>query len=117
VSDGLTPPFVLKKVGGVAVVRLNGPKLDFEARESLYDLVQKQAIAKLVLNFEEVRILTSAPIGMLISLRKKAEAAAGSVRFCHVSQDIRDILRLTAVEALFPMFPAEQDAIDSFKRE
>jgi anti-sigma B factor antagonist len=104
------------QVDDVTVVRLAGPKVGLDARESLYGLIDAQGAHKLVLNFERVKLLTSAPIGMLISLRNKAEARGGSVRFCHVDSDIRDILQLTAVEGLFPIFPTEQDAIDSFQR-
>ena len=112
-SETSPPPFVVEQVGDFTVVRLAGPKLGLEARDALYDLVETQGHHKLVLNFAKVRVLTSAPIGMLINLRNKLISTGGTLRFCQVSADVREILHLTSGEGLFSILETEQDAIDA----
>jgi anti-anti-sigma factor len=111
-----SPSSEIIEQGDVTVVRLRGPKLGLDARESLYELVDVRGVRKLILDFQAVHVLTSSPIGMLVSLRKKMETLGGSVAFCHVSTDVREILRLTAVAGLFAVFDMEQDAIQSFRQ-
>lgn len=112
-SEAPPPPFLVENRGDFTVVRLTGPKIGPDSRESLYDLVENQGHGKLVLNFASVRVLTSAPIGMLVNLKNKLEAIGGTLRLCQVDPYIREILRLTAVEGIFSIHETEEDAIDS----
>jgi anti-sigma B factor antagonist len=113
-SEPVAPPLIVKTGGGVTIVTFTGPKVSTEAREELYDLVETRGIRKLVLNFENVRSLSSAPIGMLVNLMNKAALAGGAVRFCQLDPYVQEIMRLTGVESLFTLFATEQDATDSF---
>jgi len=115
-SEAPPPPFRTETRGEFTVVHLTGPKIELQARESLYGLIEQQAIQKLVLSFEDVKVLTSAPIGMLVNLRNKMGAVGGMLVLCRVSADIREILRLTAVEELFSILDTEQDAITFHQR-
>lgn len=113
-SEPIAPPLVLKTVDGITIVTFTGPKVGTEAREELYDLMETRKIRRLILNFENVRSLSSAPIGMLVNLMNKAASAGGVVRFCQLDPDVQEIMRLTRVEGLFSIFANEQDARDSF---
>jgi len=113
-SEAIAPPLVLKTVDGITIVTFTGPKVGTEAREELYSLVETQGNRKLILNFENVRSLSSAPIGMLVNLRNQVASAGGLVRFCQLDPDVQEIMRLTRVEGLFSIFANEQDARDSF---
>jgi anti-sigma B factor antagonist len=110
-----SPPLRVRNVGGITIAEFTAPKIDTEARETLYALVENQPKPRLVVNFANVRFLSSAPIGMLVSLNNKANAAGGVLRFCHLDTDVREILRLTKVVGLFSIFDTEQDAIESFR--
>lgn len=113
-SEVPPPPFRIENQGDFTLVHLTGPKIGLEARESLYGLIEKHEIRKLVLNFDDVKVLTSSPIGMLVNLRNKMDAVGGMLILCHVSTDIREILRLTSVEGLFSILDTEQDVIAMF---
>jgi len=113
-SEAIALPLILKTVDGITIVTFRGPKVGTEAREELYSLVETQGNRKLILNFENVRFLSSAPIGMLVNLMNKAASAGGLVRFCRLDPDVQEIMRLTRVESLFSIFANEQDARDSF---
>jgi anti-anti-sigma factor len=85
-----------------------------EAREPLYELMEKEGHKRILLNFQNVRFISSAPIGVLINLNKKAQALGGKVKFCCLDPDIVDIFRLTSVLQLFDIYDTEEDAIASF---
>jgi anti-sigma B factor antagonist len=106
--------FTLKSTDGVTIVTFINPKVVLDVRGPLYDLVEKEGHKRLILNFENVSFLSSAPIGVLIQLKKKAEAVGGIVRFCNVAPDILDVFRMTSVDRLFDIHVSEADAIASF---
>src|SRR4051794_20810262 len=100
-SQNSPQPLVVRNIEGIAIVNFINPKIGIDDRSALYELVEKHGYRRVVLNFENVRFLSSAPIGVLINLKKKAEAVGGSVGFCRLDPDVREILRLTAVDGLF----------------
>jgi anti-anti-sigma factor len=112
--QGPPEPFLLGNIQGITIVKFLNAKLGTDVRDALYELIEKHGHRQVILDFENVRVLTSAPIGILINLKNKAEAVGGSVRLSRLAPDVREILRLTSVESLFRIFDTEQDAIDSF---
>jgi anti-sigma B factor antagonist len=108
------PHFLVKSVNGVTIATFVNSKVVLEAREPLYDLVDKEGHKRIVLNFQNVRFVSSAPIGVLIKLKTKAEAIGGSVKFCCLDQDLVDIFRITSVLQLFDIHDTEDDAVASF---
>src|SRR5438045_1206662 len=113
-TQGEHSGFRTRQADGSLVVTFTGPKLTYDVGETLYRLVEAEGHEKLVLNFENVRVLTSAPIGVLVNLLKKAASVGGAVRLCRLDPDLREILELTRTAALFEIFDDEQDAIRSF---
>ena len=112
-SESNPPPLVLKNVAGITIATITSPKVGPDIREALYELFDKHAARKVILNFENVQFLSSAPIGMLVNLRNKLHSAGGSLILCRLSPDIREILQLTRVESFFSILDTEQDAIES----
>jgi anti-sigma B factor antagonist len=108
------PGFRVREAQGTLVVTFTGPKLPPGVGDPLYRLVEGGGHSRLVLNCENVRVLTSAPIGVLVNLGKKANAVGGAVRLCRLDPDVLEILRLTRTAGLFDVFDDEQDAIASF---
>jgi anti-sigma B factor antagonist len=113
-STTSAPHFLVKSINGVAIATFVNAKVVLEAREPLYDLVEKEGHKRILLNFQNVRFISSAPIGVLINLNKKAKALGGKVKFCCLDPDIVDIFRLTSVLQLFDIHDTEEDAIASF---
>src|SRR4051812_38413762 len=103
-AQGEHPEFRLRQDHGTLVVTFTGPRLTLDVGEPLYRLVEDEGHKKLVLNFEDVRVLTSAPIGVLISLKKKAGSVGGAVKLCRIDPDTLEILRLTRTAGLFDIY-------------
>ena len=113
-SESPAEHFTLKSTNGVTIATFVNPKIVLDVREPLYDLVETKGNRRIVLNFENVRFLSSAPIGVLIYFKKKVEAVGGTVRFCCVDPDILDVFRITSVDQLFDIYDSEADALASF---
>jgi anti-anti-sigma factor len=112
-SDRNSPPLLLKNVAGITIASLTTSKIGLDARDALFELVDEHAAQRMILNLENLQVLSSAPIGSLVILRNKLHSAGGALALCQVGPDIREILQLTRVEDLFSIFETEQDAIES----
>jgi len=82
--------------------------------EELYDLVETKANRKLVLDFANVKFLSSSALGVLITLRKKADEIKGTVLLCGMRPDLRKIFKITNLEKLFVFFDNEEKALNHF---
>lgn len=81
--------------------------------DSLYELVDKQACQKLVLDFSSVQFLSSSMLGVLINLKKKSQAIKGCVSLCGVRPDLMKLFSITNLEKLFDFHDTEEAALRS----
>lgn len=79
--------------------------------QELMDLVEKQYLVKLVINFENVKFLSSAVLGKLISLSKRIGAEKGRLAFCNIRDDIMQVFKITRLDKLIPILDTEGLAI------
>jgi anti-anti-sigma factor len=112
-SDSTTHPLILRRVAGITIADISSSKIGLDARDALLELADKEPGQKIILNFQNIQILSSAPIGTLVNLRNQLNSSGGSLALCRLDADIREILQLTRVEDLFSIFETEQEAIDS----
>ncbi|GMV96293.1 MAG: STAS domain-containing protein [Phycisphaerae bacterium] len=82
--------------------------------EELYDLVDKQARRKLILDFDKVRFLSSSALGVLITLRKKADAIKGKVVLCNMRDELRKVFKITNLDKMFEFYESEEKALGSY---
>ena len=113
-SQATDPHFRLEIIDGVTVVRLNGPKLVIDASGPLSGLVEEGGHRKLLLDFAEVEFLSSAALGVLITLGRKTDAAGGQLKLCRLSADLLELFRLTRLRERFAIHEDEAEAIAQF---
>jgi anti-sigma B factor antagonist len=82
--------------------------------EQLYNLVDRDGHANLLLNFSDVRFMASAVIAKLFTLHKKVKAAGGKLKFCCIEPDLRVVFKITGLERMVEIYDDEQEALDSF---
>jgi len=109
----MSPHFDLEQIDGITVVNLVGPKLTPEANEPLYGLVENEG-QRLLLDLSNVRFLSSNALGILVSLKKKIDAAGGRLRLCCLEPDLLELLRVTMLDRIFEVFDSRQDALRGF---
>ena len=110
---------VVQTLGDVVVVDLGSTTvLDAPTIEAvgkrLYELVDKQAQRKIILDFSQVRFLSSMILGVLIRLRKRAEAIHGRVVICGLRPELHKVFKISKLDRLFEFYSNEEEALKSF---
>ncbi|MFW6154411.1 MAG: STAS domain-containing protein [Planctomycetota bacterium] len=86
--------------------------IDAIARE-LYALVDERAARKIVLDLTGVKFLASQAVGVLITLKRKAEAIGGDVLICAMPDEIRRVFKIMKLQAVFRFYDSEAAALES----
>ena len=113
------PRFLIEDYAGVTVVTLTDSTIldavviDNLARD-LYVLTDQRNKQKLVLDFCNVKTLSSRALGMIINLQKKARDIKGTVVLCGVKPEIKKIFSITGLEKEFKFYADDAAALDSF---
>ena len=109
----------IQTIGGVTIVNFTEASILDAAvisaiGEQLYELVDQQDRRKLVLDFEKVRFLSSQALGVLINLRKKVDAAKGTLLLCAMRPELLKLFKISNLHKLFKFHDNEEQALNSF---
>jgi len=109
----------LSEVGDVTVVRFVDRKILDESSiqelgQELIEVVEKGDRKKVLLNFSNVEFLSSAALGKLITLDKKAKAAGTSLKLSNIRPEIYEVFAMTKLNKLFDIKADEADALAAF---
>jgi anti-sigma B factor antagonist len=85
-----------------------------EIGETLYQLVDGRACRKLVLDLSKVQMLSSAALGVLITLKKKSDAIKGKVVLCGIRKEPMRAFTITHLNKVLDIRPNEQEALAIF---
>jgi anti-sigma B factor antagonist len=91
--------------------------LDDEAIRALEDSVMpliEQAV-NLVIDFSNVRFLSSAVLGLLIRITKRVNESKGRLKLCSISPQIFDVFRITRLDEIFEIYPDVKKAMQTLK--
>ena len=109
----------IQNIGGVTVVNFTDSAI-LEATviqaigDQLYALVDQEDRRKLVLDFDQVRFLSSQALGMLLTLRKKSQAIKGKVALCALRPELFKVFKISSLDRLFSFYEDEEKALNSF---
>lgn len=103
-------------VDGVKVVRFIQERILDEADiqqlgEELYSFGEESA---LLLNFSEVRFLSSAALGKLIKLDKKIKQGGGKLVLSNIRPEIEEIFSITRLDRLFVIKESQDEGLAAF---
>ncbi|MHC4294176.1 MAG: STAS domain-containing protein [Planctomycetota bacterium] len=110
---------LISRIGDVTVVNFrNTSILDSAAVEAIAEqlnaLIDTQAQRKLVLDFSEVKFLSSAMLSALLVLRKKSQEIGGKVVLCGLRPRLREVFEITKLHKLMDFAETEQEALGCF---
>jgi len=77
----------------------------------LNNLVDKEYLIKMVINFSKIKFLSSAVLGKLIALNKKITAQKGSLVFCNINPAIMEVFKITRLDKLITICDDEDEAL------
>jgi len=109
----------VSEVGDVCVVHFRDQRIidDLgiqETGQELFQLVEEEGRRKLLLNFSSVGFMSSAALGKLITLNKKAKAQGGVVKMCNIRPEIYEVFAITRLDRLFDIKKDEAEALADF---
>ena len=109
----------IEEVGDVTVAKFVDKKILDEANiqvigSNLFALIDEDGRRKIVLDFSLVEYLSSAALGKLITLDKKAKAAKSKLRLCCIRPDIYEVFEITRLNKIFDIKATQEEALQGF---
>ena len=113
------PQVMVQNIGDVVVVNLGSAAiLDTAAVEAigrqLYDLVEERAVRKLMLDFSQVKFLSSMMLGVMVRLRRRSEAIGGRLAVFGLRPELHRVFHISRLDRLFDFYDNEREALASF---
>ena len=81
----------------------------------LTKMVESGAVMKMLINMENVRYLSSAVLGKLISLHKTLRMSKGTLKLCSIAPAIFEVFEITRLDKVFSIHESEDDALEAFR--
>jgi anti-sigma B factor antagonist len=106
----------IRQAGPISLLDLSGRLTSFEIgvlRESISRLL-KQGRKNIVLNLSGLQYLDSSGIGELARIYVSVVKQSGQMKEIGLSPKIEEILKITQLYQVFPEFPSEEAALQSF---
>ena len=79
--------------------------------KELEDILDKHGLQNVVLNFSDLKFMSSSVLGVLVRFQGKLKAAGGMIVLCSVAPEILNVFKITRVGELFEFRHSEGDAI------
>ncbi len=81
-------------------------------QESIMSVIEQTGPINLVLNFSNVRFLSSAVLGLLIRVSKKVYERDGQLRLCNIDPKIHEIFKITRLTKIFDIYKDVESATE-----
>ena len=82
-------------------------------QESIMSVIEQAERINLILDFRNVRFLSSAVLGLLIRVSKKAYERDGQLKLCNINPKIYEIFKITRLTKIFDIFKDIESAVES----
>jgi len=115
----IQPRISIEYVEDATVVAFTNEKILEESdvralRESIEAVVEQAVNVRLVLDFRNVKFLSSAVLGLLIRISKRIHEQGGQLRLCHIHPGIYEVFKITRLTNIFDIFEDVESAVRSF---
>jgi len=99
-----------RNLGTVSLLNLDGNVVIGET-SALHDIVQNlPSTTSLMLDLSRVRMVDAHGLGVLLQLREQSEARGMHLELTNVSNQLREVFRITHLDSVFPI----RSAVDYF---
>lgn len=82
-------------------------------QESIMSVIEQAGRINLILDFCNVRFLSSAVLGLLIRISKRIYECDGQLRLCNINPRIYEIFKITRLTKIFDIYPDVAGAVES----
>lgn len=113
------PRVLVETIHGVTVASLTDAEIlneevIGEVDEQLQELVGGLGRPDMLLNFREVRLMSSTVLAVLLKFARRVAAAGGRLKLCCIAPDLAQVFKITRFDRLFEIYDEESMALDSF---
>jgi anti-sigma B factor antagonist len=113
----IKPRISVEYTGNATVVCFTDEKIleekDIKAlQESIMSIVEQAERINLVLDFGNVRFLSSAVLGLLIRISKRIYEREGQLRLCNINPKIYEIFKITRLTKTFDIYKDVESATE-----
>jgi anti-sigma B factor antagonist len=122
IMDLIRPKIGVEYTDGATIISFADEKIleetDIRAlQESIMSVIEQSERINLILDFSNVRFLSSAVLGLLIRISKKIYERNGQLRLCSISPKIYEVFKITRLTKVFDIHKDAADAAASFSAE
>lgn len=106
----------IRQVDAVSLVDINGSLTSFEGG-ALHEAIQgllKRGHRNIILNLKQLDYLDSSGIGELVRNYLAVVKKGGAMKVVGLAPKVEEILKVTQLYQVFPEFPDEASALESF---
>lgn len=82
-------------------------------KEAIMSLIDQAGRINMILDFRNVRFLSSAVLGLLVRVSKKIYESGGSLKLCNIDRKIQEVFRITRLNRIFDIYRDLDSAIES----
>jgi len=82
-------------------------------QESIMSVIEQAGRINLILDFCNVRFLSSAVLGLLIRISKRIYECDGQLRLCNINPRIYEIFKITRLNKIFDIYEDVKSATES----
>lgn len=91
-------------------------EVDIQSLEnSIMSLIENAGGINLIINFCNVKFLTSSFLGLLIRILKKMHDTGGTLKLCSIDSKIFKIFKITRLDKVFEIYDSQDEAVESFE--
>src|SRR3954462_5582172 len=85
-----------------------------EVGDQLDELIDGRGPADILLNFREVRLMSSTMLAVLLRFSRRVAATRGRLKLCCIAPDLMQAFRITRFDRIFEIHDEESAALDAF---
>ncbi|MDB5352735.1 MAG: hypothetical protein JWN86_3982 [Planctomycetota bacterium] len=109
----------LEDEDGVPVIRIYDrqimdDRIVREVGDQIMAALPPSGPVRLILDFANVTMISSAMIGRLVVLQRRADATGGLLRLCEIGSAVRDVLRTTNLDRVLKITRDRREAREAF---
>ena len=91
-------------------------EVDIQGLEnSIMALIEQVSGINLIINFCNVKFLTSSALGLLIRVIKKMHETGGKLKLCSIDPKIFEVFTITRLDKVFEIYDSQEEAVESFE--
>jgi anti-sigma B factor antagonist len=118
-SRTLSPRLLVESIHGVTVATFADAEILTEEsiedlNHQLNDLIEGLGPARILLNFRDVRLMSSSMLAVLLKFSRRLDEARGELKLCCIDPNVMQAFRITRFDRLFAIYDEEAQALDAF---